>query len=340
MRRVFAFSALGIVVAGMGCMESKPTATVTISQTVSPKTPLSSQHMEIAVMNARMEGDTAEFDQKKWSEMTADLIQHDLEVASEKYKIPIKLVDREHLKLSMGEKDLAAAGVTDSGDQMAASKIKGANTILTSKVTIKIDKQKGKSRTVDAMSAFGSAWGGGGGVGTSEVEKESRNITVQCQFQLKDPGTNDVLCSYNGMPSQHFDKAKASSPVFGSSKTEADMTPRDKVIAAMIQSQAEEFMCKFIPMQIDATMKVKPSSDKESIAGVRAMVVDDYEAALGHFKQAIAADPNDYESLFGAGVCCEKLSRMEEAKKYYKQAQCLKPKVEEYEMAVQRVSKM
>jgi hypothetical protein len=340
MKKMVAFSAWTLVGIGLGCMESKPTATVTISQSVTPKTPLSSNYMEIAVMNARMEGDTDEFDQKKWSEMTADMVQHDLEVAAEKHKIPIKLVDREHVKLTMGEKDLAAAGVTDSGDAMSASKIKGASAVLTSKVTIKVDKQKGKSRTVDAMSAFGSAWGGGGGVGSSEVEKESRNITVQCQFQLKDPATNDVIYSYNGMPNQHYDKAKSSSPFFGSSKTEADMTPRDKVIGAMIQSQAEQFLCKFLPMQFEATMQVKPSSNKESIAGVRAMVVDDYDAALGHFKQAIAADSSDYESLYGAGVCCEKLGKMDEAKKYYKQAQSLKPKNEDYAAAVERVSRM
>ena len=68
--------------------------------------------MKIAVMNAQMSGDTSEFDESKWAKMTADLIQHNLEQAAEHNNIPIKLVDREHMKLTMGEKDLAAAGVT------------------------------------------------------------------------------------------------------------------------------------------------------------------------------------------------------------------------------------
>ncbi|HUN82249.1 MAG TPA: tetratricopeptide repeat protein [Phycisphaerae bacterium] len=323
-----------------GPSSSKQVATVTLSRDCRPAKPLASQYMKIAVMNAQMSGDTTEFDESKWSKMTADLIQHNLEQAADHNNIPIKLVDREHIKLAMGEKDLAAAGVTNSGDNMAAAKIEGASAILTSKVTIKIDKQKGHARTVDALGAFGSAWGGGGGVSTSETEKESRNITVTCQFQLKDPGTNEIICSYNGRPDQHYDKARGGSPVFGSGKTEADMTPRDKVIGQIIERQADEFLAKIVPVHIEATVQVKPGSSDASVAGVRAMVVDDYQTALTHLKQALAEKPDDHESNFAAGVCCEKLNQMDEARKYYKVAQSLKPKEEKYSDAVNRVSAM
>jgi tetratricopeptide (TPR) repeat protein len=338
MKRMVRLSLFVLVATSLGCA-SKPTATVTISQSITPKQALSPSHMNIAVMNAQMGGDTTEFDQGKWAAMTADMIQYYLENAAEKNKIPLKLIDREHLKLTMGEKDLAAAGVTDSGDQMAASQVKGATAILTSKVTVKIDKQVGKARSIDALSAFGWARGGGGSVSTEEVDEEARNITVQCQFQLKDAGSNDIIVSHNAMPQQEFSKTKAS-PFFGASKTEADMTPRDKVIGAMVERQAQEFLAKFVPMQIDTTIIVRPSSHEESIAGVRSLVIDEFETGLNHFKQAIAADANDHASLFGAGVCCERLGRFDEARKFYKQAQSIKPKEASYNEAVQRIARM
>jgi tetratricopeptide (TPR) repeat protein len=327
----------------VGCGPKTPTARVAFSQLIEPKSPLSSQYMQIAVMNANMEGSSDEVDQSKWAGMTADMMQHYLEQASEKYNIPIKLVDREHLKIAMGEKDLAAAGITDSGDEVAASQVKGASAILTSKVTVKIDKQVGKKRTIDAMSVIGGGWShggfGGGSVDTEEVDEEARNITVTCQFQLKDPATNDIVVSHNAMPSQEYAKT-SSSFFFGSSKTEADMTPRDKVIGAMIEKHAQDFLAKFVPIETSAEVTVEPSKNENSIAGVRALVMDEYESALAKFKAAISEDQNDDESLFGAGVACEKLKRYDEARKYYKLAQSLDTENANYNAAVARIGRM
>ncbi|GMU33067.1 MAG: tetratricopeptide repeat protein [Planctomycetia bacterium] len=326
-------------VLAVGCGPKTPKATVAFSQFIEPKSPLSSQYMQIAVMNANMEGSSDEVDQTKWAGMTADMMQHYLEQASEKYNIPIKLVDREHLKIAMGEKDLAAAGITDSGDEVAASQVKGASAILTSKVTVKIDKQVGKQRSIDAMSVFASAWGGGGGISTEEVDEEARNITVTCQFQLKDPATNDIVVSHSAMPSQEYAKT-SSSFFFGSSKTEADMSPRDKVIGAMIEKHAQDFLAKFVPVETFTEVTVEPSKNENSIAGVRSLVMDEYESALAKFKAAISEDQNDDESLFGAGVACEKLKRYDEARKYYKLAQSLDTENANYNAAVARIGRM
>ena len=330
------------LVLSVGCAKS-PTATVQFSQVIEPKSPLSEQYMQIAVMNANMEGSSDEVDQTKWASMTADMMQHYLEQAGERYNVPIKLVDREHLKIAMGEKDLAAAGITDSGDAVAASQVKGASAILTSKVTVKIDKQVGKQRTIDALALAGGGWSrggwGAGAVDTEEVDEEARNITVTCQFQLKDPATNDIVVSHNAMPSQEFAKT-SSSFFFGSSQTEADMTPRDKVIGAMIEKHAQDFLAKFVPVETSAEVTVEPSKNENSVAGVRALVIDDYESALAKFKAAISEDQNDDESLFGAGVACEKLKRYEEAKKYYKLAQSLDIENPQYNSAVARINRM
>jgi len=336
MKNRITYLTLCFIAAMAGCSK-KPVATVEFSELRQPRTPLDARYMQIAVRDAQMEGDTAEFDQKKWSRMTADLMQHYLEKAAEKHNIPIKLVDRDQVRMTMEEKDLGSAGVTDSSETMSMAKIKGASAILTSRVTIKVDKQVGKKRSVNAMSVFASAWGGGGGASSEQVDEEARNITVQCQFQLKDPATNEVIVTYNGEPTQDYQKTSAS-PVFGSSQTEADMAPRDKVIAQFIDRQAQQFLAKFVPVEVRASAEVEPSDHEESIAGVRSLVTDDYEAALRHFKAAIAADANDRRSLFGAGVCCEKLKKLEEARRYYKMAQSLDIDEPKYKSAVERVS--
>jgi len=339
MKHRTALAALCVVAAACGCSKS-PVAIVNFTYSLTPATPLSEQYMKIAVRDARMEGSTNEYDQKKWSEMAADMVRYNLQRAAEEHHVPLKLVDREHMKLAMQEKDMAAAGITDSGDQVASSALAGATAVITSKVTIKIDKRKGKGRTIDAFSAFGWARGGGGSVHTSEVEKESRNITVQCQFQLKDAGSNEIIVSYSGRPSQYSDKAKRPGFFMGSSKTEADMEPRDKIIGALIEKQLKHFMAKFVPTEIEASCEVKASHHKMSQEAVRALVVDDYEGALQKFKQAIAEKPTDDKSLFGAGVACEKLKRFKDALKYYKLARSYETDESQYAAAIERVSSL
>lgn len=336
MKRLVTSLALVGLLAATGCSKS-PQAIVEFNHTIQPKQPLSQDYMNIAVYDARMEGDTGEYDQKKWSEMTADLIHHHLQRASEQHSIPIKLVDRQNIKLALAEKDLAAADITDSGDDIASAQLQGASAILTSKVNIKIDKQKGKSRTISNLGAFAGRWGGGGSIGTSEVEKESRNITVQCQFQLKDAATNAIVVGHTGDFAQRHDKPKTS-PFFGSSKTEADMTPRDKVIGDIVEDQLNAFLCKFVPIEVESVCTVKASGHEMSAEGVYALRDQAYEKALNYFKQAIAEDRDDHKSLFGAGVCCEKLERHSDASNYYRQARDVKPKEEQYQAALKRIS--
>ncbi|MBN2559671.1 MAG: tetratricopeptide repeat protein [Phycisphaerae bacterium] len=338
MTRIGAVTTLGLLLVFSGCGK-KPLATVEFSYTMQPKEPLPERYMSIAVRNADVSGDTGEFDQRKWCEMTADLIQYYLQQAAEKYDIPLKLVDREHLKIALDEKDLADADITDTSDEIASAQIEGVTANLTSRIIVKIDKQKATGRTVSGLGGFASRWGGGGSVSTDEVERERRSITVTCQFQLKDAADNSAIAAHSGKPRQYHERTKTS-PFFGGSKTEADMAPRDKVIGEIIEEELQKFLVKFVPTEIHAVCEVKASSHEMSVEAVRAMVIDDYETALAHFKQVIAEDRDDDKSLFGAGVCCEKLEKFDEALKYYKQAKSLKPKEEQYDDAIDRVSSM
>ncbi len=319
-----------------GCGGKSKTATVTIRYTSEPTSKLSEQHMHIAVYNTDViaaEGSDS-FDEKKWREMTADFVQSELQNAADKHGLPIKLVDREHIKATLGEKDMASAGLTDSGDAMASSALQGATAILTSRVTIKVDKQS-KTEYKQGTSFRGFNFGGG------EKTEERRTITVTSQFQLKDAGTNEVIFAYSGRPQSLSEGGRNKNPFFGKSKTEVEMTPRDEVIGTLVEQHLRSFMSKFAPVTFEATMDVESGKTEASTQGVNILVTattdEEFQSALDKFKVSLSEKPEDDKTLFAAGVCCERLQQPDEALRYYKQARAIEEKEEKYIEAVQRL---
>lgn len=326
----------GIVGCGGGGTK-KSVATVGFNQTIQPKAPLDENYMRIAVYNADVVADQGSdtFDEKKWRQMAADFVQSELQRAADEHNVPIKLVDRETMKASMGEKDMAAAGVTEGSDSMSSAPLAGAQAVLTSKITVKIDKQS-TTEYKSGRSFRGIPLGGGGG----EKTRESRNITVSCQFQLKDAGTNEIIYGYTGKPRRNYQGGGRSNPFWSKSKTEVDMEPRDEVIAQIVEAELRNFMCKFVPVNVSDSVTVEPSNSEASKAGTRALVAEDWETALTNFKAAIAEKENDDQSLFGAGVACEKMGQLEEARKYYKLAMSYEDENEQYGASLNRVEDM
>ena len=110
----------------------------------------------------------------------------------------------------------------------------------------------------------------------------------------------------------------------------------------MIEDQMFDFLQKFVPVSIEYDVEVKASGHEMSIAGVRVMVTaetpGEFESALGSLKQAIAENPGDHRSQFAAGVCCEKMGNMAEARRHYRTAESLKPNEDKYAVGAARVA--
>lgn len=334
MKRASFFLSLIIVAVAAGCGE-KPVAVVEISHSITPKEPLSEQFMHIAVYNAETAG-SDEYDQKKWEDMAANLIQGSLQRSADDHDIPIQLVDREHVKVALAEGDMKDAGITEGGGSTSA--LSEATAIITSKVNVKVDTQKSTKTKINPAAMLQFAGVGGGGM-TKEVEEEIRSITVQCQFQLKaNDGSNRIIASYAGPWAQHSEGG--SSNPFGGGSDEGDMAPRDQVIGAIVDKEICRFVCKFVPTEIRATCRVEASSSDASVAGVKALVADDYETALLSFENAVAKKSTDEKSLFGAGVAAEKLGQFDKALRYYKQAHSYEDEEPQYAEAVQRVQSL
>jgi len=186
-----------------------------------------------------------------------------------------------------------------------------------------VEKHVGKQRTLSGLDFAG--WGGHGSGGgavsaeTEEVETVTRNMTVQTEFKLVDAGNGKIWEFSSPKTFRATDRTKAS-PIFGSSRTEAELTPQDKIIATLVERGAREFVSKLMPVRIDVELEIESSGNADCSQGVRLLRAESYLEAISSFKAAMAADPKDHRAAYGAGIASEALGRFDAALGYYKQA--------------------
>lgn len=316
-----------VVSSAVGCGGSEK-AIVPISYTLKPTKGLPPGLQTVAVLPAERGPATDE----KWSDMTVSIIQHLIQQANDKYGYNLQVADRTETKKVFAESDMVAAGMTPtSGTLGAPAKVLGVQAFILSKINVKVEKHKGKKRTVDGMSMAawaGRHWGGGSGsVSTTEVETVTRNMTVQTEFKLTDAKTSKNWATWAPKPYRATEKTKAS-PFFGSSKTEAELTPRDQIIGTLVERGARDFCSQFIPCEVEYEVEVKSSGNEACQQGVKLLRGDMYAEALAQFRTAITEDPQDHRALFAAGVSCEKLRKCDEALNFYKKAFMQEPEAE------------
>ena len=313
-----AFVVCGIV--GCGGGGGGQMAIVPISYTLQPTKSLPPGLETVAILPAERGPATDE----KWSDMTVSIVQHLIQQANEKYGAKLEVADRTETTKVFAEADMKAAGMTSEGGNLGKpAQVLGVQAFILSKINVKVEKHEGKQRTVDggSLAAWGGHyWGGGSGsVSTSEVETVTRNMTVQTEFKLTDAKTGKNWATLSPKPYRATEKTKAS-PFFGSSKTEAELTPRDQIIGTLVERGARDFCSQFIPCDVEYEVEVASSGNEDCKQGVKLLRGDMYEEALAQFKASVAANAEDHRALFAAGVTCEKLGKYDEAMKYYKLA--------------------
>ena len=319
-RIVAAFALPGMCVGAAGCKGGggdKEVAQVTISYRATPTTALPRGMSTVAVLDA----ETTDEAEKKWSEMSATMISGLLDRAARKEGVKLTVADRQNLKKVMAEKDMAAAGLVDGAKASQMGKVLGVQGMIASAINVKVEKHKGKGRTIDAMSIAAWRYGGSGAVKSEEIDKVTRNITVQCHFRLLDSNTGKVVIDHVSPTLRQMEKTKTS-PFFGASKTEAELTPRDQIIGTLVEKEVRRFIGQFVPIEIEETIEVQSSGNDACRAGVRFLVASEYDEAIGMFKQAIAEakDGQDEYAVFGMGVACEAKGDLDQALNHYRTA--------------------
>ncbi len=257
----------------------------------------------------------------KWSDMCVTIMQT-LVNESRRLGTDVTVSDRRDTQVTFDEADLAAAGMsTASGG--SGGKLLAADGVILSNINVKVEKHIGKQRTLAGLSLSGwggHGWGGGGtDVRTEEVDTVSRTMTVQSEFKLIDTADNRVWEHYSPNTYTGTDKTKAS-PIFGSSRTEAELTPQDTIIATLIERAAREFISRLMPCRIDVDAVVVSSNNKHCVQGVKMLRGEMYDEAVSMFKTAWVANSDDHRAAYGAGVACEASGRYDEALRFYKRA--------------------
>jgi tetratricopeptide (TPR) repeat protein len=269
---------------------------------------------------------------EKWSDITAGIIQDLIQQAKNRHSVRLEIADRSQTAKIFEEQDLAAAGMTDF---TGPAELLGVQAFIFSKVNVKVEKHRGSDRSISGMSVLALARGRGS-VQTQEVETVTRNMTVQTDFRMTDAKTGKNLFTWAPPPYQATEETKAS-PLFGSSKTEAELTPRDQVIGTLVERGARDFCAQFVPCEVTIEVPIKSSSNEACQLGVKYVRGDMFDEALEQFRLALAEDPGDHRACFAAGVVCERLGRDADALDYYKRA-CVGKSEERYLAAKSRLA--
>jgi hypothetical protein len=307
---------LGLLTAVTGCA-SQQTATVSFSYVVEKAKGLPPGMKTIAIMPAKV-GETTD---PKWQELSTTVLASLINESRSKFGTEVTVTERRDAKAVFDEGDMKAAGMaTGKGSD---TKLIGADGLLLSNINVKVEKHVGKQRTLSGfdIAGFGGHHSGGGYVSpeTEEVETVTRNMTVQTEFKLVDSANGRVWEHFSPKTYSATDRTKAS-PIFGSSKTEAELTPQDLIIGALVERGAREFVSQLMPCRIDVETEVESSGNKNCVEGVKLLRAEAYSEAISAFQAAMTEDSNDHRAAYGAGVACEATGQFEAGLKYYNKA--------------------
>lgn len=313
---------VGLGVVGCGAGGGREAANVNFSYVIEKEKGLPPGMKAVAIVPAKVGATT----DPKWSDMSSTILASLINESKSKFGTPITVTERRDTKPVFEEADLAAAGMsTKTGGQ--PGQLVGADGFVLSNINVKVETHTGKQRTLSGVDLSGLAGelrgdnyrGGRVKAETSEVETVTRNMTVQTEFKLVDATNGRVWEHYSPRVFRATEQTKAS-PIFGSSRTEAELTPQDRIVATLVERGAREFVSMLMPVRVDVEAQVQSSGNPNSSEGVRRMRAEDYAGAIEAFNAALVENPNDHRSAYAAGVAAEAMGNVDMALSFYNRA--------------------
>ncbi|MBI4578422.1 MAG: hypothetical protein HY718_01880 [Planctomycetes bacterium] len=151
-------SAMGFAHPGL----AKEKQVVTVSYLVGPARPLPEGLRAVAVINSGVSAAGIKQDERegKWSIMAADMIEAMLQAGSALSHPPLAVAKRSETQAVLREHDLALAGMVGGDQAAAAGKLLSVQGLITSRIIVNIDEQRGTRSTIDWMSIMGGAMRG------------------------------------------------------------------------------------------------------------------------------------------------------------------------------------
>jgi tetratricopeptide (TPR) repeat protein len=160
------------------------------------------------------------------------------------------------------------------------------------------------------------------------------NFTVDDVETSKTLATVSVVREYDSEKDKSGGRGAAIAKLVGMGGNK--LPAPDQILSSLIDECVAEFVAKISPHQVVVSEKLGKGKSDEVKTANKLAVAGEYAEALAIYKAAAAANGEDHEALFNAGVMCEALGDFAEAEQYYDRAFKIKPQ-EQYLIARKRM---
>ncbi|RMF83817.1 MAG: hypothetical protein D6744_04025 [Planctomycetota bacterium] len=232
----------------------------------------------------------------------------------------VKIVERERMDLYWDEMDRKLASSVkshgnpeatqwDDVDLFVVGNIEGRSTLR--------QEYKNPTKPLGFVAGFAPVVGGALEYELSRPKPYyQRTITLAGNLRLVDAATGRTWDTHE-ISAQTLEEEK-SYPFKDASRL--SMPPEEGIIRDILDQEVRKFCAAIVPITFEHDWKVKSSANENSQLGVKYLRAGDDAAALAAFERALADNPDDDRSCFGAGVACERLGRLHDARRYYRDA--------------------
>jgi len=347
--RIVGFCAASTVALAAPAASAKEKFVVNVSYLMRPAQTLPENVHTVAVIDSGVDSDEqqADFRERRWSQIAADLIEAMLQSAPGEGAAPVKIVERRATKHILAEQDLQLVGIVEGDAAARAGKLLAADALAMSRINIHISTKRSSKSEIDWMAMLGGSSNqprrprdprlrhapggprrnpyagplrgpldGGLALPTRQIEEISRSLTVQGTFVLVDAVTGQTLAKVSTPVLQKTDKTRPNF-LFGSQIDEADLDPVDHFIGELVERGARDFVGAFAPVRVSYDYEVIGRGDDGEKA-VRSLRADDFKTALELFEREFKDDPEEPDTVFALGVTSELVGDPERALQYYR----------------------
>jgi len=143
---------------GAPCL-AKEKQEVVVSYVIAPERPLPEGLEAVAVLDTGVQTEGARQDEReaRWSTIAADMIEAMLLNANRRFKTDLAVANRRATQQVLAEQDLRLAGLVQGETAARAGKLLEVQGLITSKITVHMDVQRGTSSAIDWQALLGGA---------------------------------------------------------------------------------------------------------------------------------------------------------------------------------------
>jgi len=259
---------------------------------------------------------------RKWGDIASDRLAAQLDTYNNKYH-RYQLVDRKRLKAVLDEQDLQSA-FSDSSQAVKAGKIAKVDAMIYGSVTVTTRDEQATRTAFNPLSKS-----------TREVTYIKRYVMTAVNFTVDTVDAGKTLASVAIMRDYDSDKQKESGSgglsgitkmvgIGGGSSAE----PADQVASRLIDECVQEFLTKISPHEVVVTEPLGKGKTDAVKTGNKLAMAKEYADALEAYNAAIAANGDDHEAVFNAGLMYEALGKLDKAWEMYDRAFKIKPQTQ------------